>query len=227
MKKTMRLFAGFMAASFIALTTAVSGFAAVQRSFNVKGAIDSKDLKIYVSIPTAGSTTTVIKVKNQKDQNEGKIITTAQAFENTSINTDDPISYDVTFIGYTLTASDDISVQAYADRVTDYIGTAKRAYVAIQMAAASATDPTVDSDEGFAARFNNPLLNVIARRTENDYSTGSVDYRRISAAPVTMKAGEYIPMRITGMVNPKAEWTADEIIRVTPVFKIKPNMKVK
>ncbi len=218
MKKKAKFLSKLVITSFAVLSMAVSGFAGTQQRYNkITGIINANDVKIYVEIPTAGSTTTVIQPSTENA--EEQITTTPQAFKNIGTG-DEAIAYNVTLVGYTTSVSSGIALMTSVAPAGSYTMTTKRAYMAIQAGKAVAEDVSGDSDEAFAARFVGAPINFIVRNTGNVY-------KKVTQPYVTIKPGESMPVRVTGTVNQKVEWASSDKIQVTPMFKITPNMTAK
>lgn len=218
MKKKVKFLSSLVITSFAVLSMAVSSFAGLQQHYNtVNGLINADAIKIYVEIPTAGSSTTIIRPNSENA--EEQITTTPQAFKNTGTG-DEAIAYNVSLVGYTTNISTGITMIGVMTPAGTYTVKTKRAYMAIQAGNAVAEDVSGDSAEAFAERFNGAPINIIVRNTTNAY-------KKVTAPYVTIKPGESMPVRVTGTINQNAEWASGDEIRVTPMFKITPNMTAK
>ncbi len=220
MKKGIKALLLSTAGIAASMALACQCFGANLNGFSVKGSIAKEDTILNIDLPSDTLTIRPYAQDMVSSSNNPKAIYNSVADDDTLA----PLSIKVSLAGYTLTksVSGTVTFCSTQKEVTGYDGTAKKAYLAIEVGDSTADDPTQSDD--FDSLFDNAPINVVAKTVSSadyDSSKTSSKYTAVtSKQTVTVAPGEYAPVRIAGAVGSMSNWVSSDALKVTPVFKV-------
>lgn len=233
-----RKIVGLFLAATMALSGSVAAFAsgeaAGEKFMALTGTIDEASLKIDFTAPSFSALVirpyAKVQIGTHVDATGGLDIATSQFVNNTTAD-DTGMNIDVSLVGYTATATsktsaDPIVLKSTKTTLAQYMGTKKEACMSIQMT--PGLDPTELGAVTTVAELDAITMaadEMIGKLSTGDYTKGgTVAYTKFTTAKkVTLGPTEASIVRVTGTMNPGANWEAGDKIVVTPVFNVGPS----
>ncbi len=232
MKKRIKCLLALSIAAAITLLGAMACYSAQLGCFSMEGSIQSGDEEFTnIEVPTG-----IFVMKPYGNEEQITSADNPQAIKNTHEpdGSDTSIAYDVGLVGYSLTIDAQKSILIQSKRVAAsayQVTKTRQAYFALQVGSSMTSDPTGLSEANFNALFSSPIADeILIGKTSEDYNPDAEYpvYKKLYDSPkVTVKPGEFAPVRVIGTANPNADWFESDQIKITPVFKITPNLTVR